>query len=99
MNILTNSKNKFGKYLVVTEDYPFNKNEEDRANLMIVIWNNNHESYSDGEMGTLDIQAIEPIFCIKKNIYGFSDENVRLPISLLPDVLKDPSQPLQWGNI
>lgn len=99
MNIKTIAKNPYGKYLIISEDYPYNKNEEDRANLVIVIWNNEHESYSDSYgNGTLEIRKIEPVFYIKKNIFGFYDENIRLPIHLLPEVLKNPSGKLKWTN-
>lgn len=99
MKINTKLQNEYGKYLIISEDYPFSKNEEDRANLVIVIWNNEHEPYSDSyDGGTLEIRKIEPIFYIKKNIFGFYDEQIRLPIHLLPEVLKNPSGKLKWSN-
>ena len=99
MKIDTKLQNEYGKYLIISEDYPFSKNEEDRANLVIVIWNNEHESYSDScGGGTLEIRKIEPIFYIKKNTFGFYDEQIRLPIHLLPEVLKNPSGKLKWSN-
>lgn len=92
MKIDDKEKNPFGKYLIITEDYGYSKNDKDRANLVIFLWNNHHDHHSFG----LDIQKMEPHFVIAKNIYGWYDKHTKLPLILLPDVLKDPSGALKW---
>lgn len=98
MNIKSTSKSQYDKYLIVSGDYPISWKQIMVANLVIIIWNDRYEPYDTDNETILEIQQIVPVFSIKKNKWGFQDENVMFPISLLPDVLKNPSGTPTWSK-
>ena len=87
------------KMLVVSCDYPISLNEERRASIVVVIWFNNHIPRENGYMYEDGYIPLTPYFIVKKNRFGWRDESVHIPLTLLPKFLENPAGKLDWVDL
>jgi hypothetical protein len=90
-------KNKeHSKVLIVSCDYPYSCHEENKANIIVVLWFHNHIPDENGYMYDDGYIPISPYFIVKKNRYGNADSSRHIPLHLLPSFLENPSGELVW---